>query len=327
MPETASELSLSLVERLINRAFPKRAVSGLERLTGGRINTNLKVHFACDEPPVVLRLYRDGGEVCRKEAAILQLVSKTVPVPALLYSESNGIEGSPAFAILEFVDGISFRELQALGDESATRQAAYSVGKTLAAMGQYSFEKPGRLLAKPESRDLIVGEAYVTGKDPIPKIVRTFLDSPNVERRAGKEMVGRLYDFIWSWGPCLPNLEKDRNLVHSDFGNRNILVREEQGVWVVAAVLDWEFAFSGSPLLDVGHFLRYERCANPVREPWFSRGFVDHGGVLPDDWRNIARVIDLTALVECLTHDDLPADVEAELVGLIESTLDGRDPK
>ena len=31
------------------------------------------------------------------------------------------------------------------------------------------------------------------------------------------------------------------------------------GRWAVAAVLDWEFAVSGSPLADVGHFLRYER--------------------------------------------------------------------
>jgi aminoglycoside phosphotransferase (APT) family kinase protein len=67
---------------------------------------------------------------------------------------------------------------------------------------------------------------------------------------------------------------------------------------VVAAVLDWEFAFSGSPLLDVGHFLRYERAAQPLREPQFSRGFVEHGGKLPEDWRHVVRVIDLTALAD-----------------------------
>ena len=37
--------------------------------------------------------------------------------------------------------------------------------------------------------------------------------------------------------------------------------------------------------------------------------------------REIVRVIDLTALVECLTHNDLPGDVEAELLGLINATL------
>jgi hypothetical protein len=48
-------------------------------------------------------------------------------------------------------------------------------------------------------------------------------------------------------------------------------------------VLDWEFAFLGSPLLDVGHFLRYERAARPLREPHLSRGFLEDGGKLPED--------------------------------------------
>lgn len=38
----------------------------------------------------------------------------------------------------------------------------------------------------------------------------------------------------------------------------------------------------------------------------FSQGFVKQGGQLPDNWRKIARVIDLSGLIECLTHDELP---------------------
>jgi hypothetical protein len=92
-------------------------------------------------------------------------------------------------------------------------------------------------------------------------------------------------------------------------------------VWVVAAILDWELAFSGSPLLDVGNFLRYELDASPLREPYFSRAFVEHGGHLPDNWKFIVKIIDLTGLVECLTHDELPSDVESELFALIDATL------
>jgi hypothetical protein len=59
----------------------------------------------------------------------------------------------------------------------------------------------------------------------------------------------------------------------------------------VAAVLDWECALSGSPLIDVGHFLRYEPEHTPLREPYFSRALVESGGFLPDDWRRISRVV------------------------------------
>jgi hypothetical protein len=74
--------------------------------------------------------------------------------------------------------------------------------------------------------------------------------------------------------------------------------------------------------LDVGHFLRYETVDRPLREPHFSKTFVEHGGYLPEGWREIVRVIDLTALVECLTHDDLSAEVESELIELILATLE-----
>lgn len=136
----------------------------------------------------------------------------------------------------------------------------------------------------------------------------------------------RLHDYAWSWSSRLPDLEESPCLVHNDFGKRNIVVRRENGKWIVAAILDWELAFSGSPLLDIGHFLRYERISALQIEPHFSQGFVEHGGRLPDNWREISRVIDLSGLVECLTHDELPLDVEIELLELINATLDHRDP-
>ena len=94
------------------------------------------------------------------------------------------------------------------------------------------------------------------------------------------------------------------------------------GRWQVVAVLDWEFATSASPLIDVGHFLRYETPDAGLREPHFSRAFVESGGVLPDDWRRLSRVLDLTGLVHCLTHEQLPEDVAGEILQLINATLE-----
>lgn len=71
----------------------------------------------------------------------------------------------------------------------------------------------------------------------------------------------------------------------------------------------------------MGHFLRYEPADQHLREPHFSRAFVEHGGQLPDNWQQVVKLIDLTGLVECLTHDDLPADVQKELFELIAATL------
>lgn len=275
---------------------------------------------------MVIRLYRNGAEVCRKELAIHDLLSRTIRVPRVLHAEPDGIEDSPAFLVNEYVKGSTFRELERTKDLRAIQQASHSVGATLATIGRFKFERPGRLEVAADVAELAIGPKFTEGPDPIARLIDTFLASGNCERRVGPKLMQRLHDYAWSWSSRIPDLEQVPCLVHNDFGNRNILVRQENGKWVVVAVLDWEFAFSGSPLLDVGHFLRYERSSAPLREPHFSQGFVEHGGQLPDNWRGIARVIDLGGLIECLTHDGLPIEVEIELLELINATLDPRDP-
>jgi aminoglycoside phosphotransferase (APT) family kinase protein len=304
---------------MIAQAFPHQTIESVEPLTGGLINTNLKIQFASKLPPVVLRIYRDGSDVCRKEMAIHDLFKMFVPVARILHSEPDGVDGSNPFAILEFAPGVTFQELKRAGDARAIRQASEFVGETLANIGRIKFPSAGRLFV--ENDRLRVGTPFITGPNPIPRLMDRFLDSPRCRQRAGVALIDKLHKFTWSWSDSLPDLTTQSNLVHSDFGNRNIMVNEVGGLWKVVAVLDWEFAFSGSPLLDVGHFLRYERKDSPIREPHFSQAFRNHGGYLPENWWEIVRVIDLTALVECLTHDNLPGDVEAELLDLIIATL------
>lgn len=317
----ATDWNLAKVQGLLRTVFPRWRVRQVVPLSGGLINTNLKITFSSGEAPVVLRLYRRDPTVCLQEVETLQLVRPSVPVPEVLYAEPRGIDNSGPFSVLEFVEGCTFQQLKRTNNLEAIQQAAASVGKTLAEIGRYVFDKPGRLVVTSDNK-ICVGAAYIDGADPIPRILDTFLDDANLQRRVDNSLPQQLHDFIWQWAPLLPDLTNDSFLVHSDFGNRNILVHEVNGKWEVSAVLDWEFAFSGSPLIDVGHFLRYEKTSSPLREPHFSRAFVENGGTLPDNWRNVSRLIDLTALVELLTHPYLPDDVALEILGLIEMTLE-----
>jgi len=311
---------IASVHRLVAQAFPQRRISNITELTGGRINTNLKLTFSTGEPPAVLRLHKKGSTTCTKETQVIELIKSTVPVPEVLYVDTEGFDGSGPFSIIEFVEGLTFQQLKRTGDLEAIHQAASSVGATLAAIGRYSFLKPGSLVVTNKNQ-LEVGDPFTRTKDPMPEILDIFLESDLAQRRLGAELTRGLHDFVRVWAPSLPDITDVSQLVHSDFGNRNILVNEVNGEWEVAAVLDWEFAFSGSPLLDVGNFLRYDSAGQPLREPFFSRSFVEHGGELPDNWRQAVRVIDLTALVECLSHDYLPDDVVSEIIQLIKQTL------
>ena len=317
----SSPAKQKLIRDCVSTAFPDSQIATLEVLSGGLINTNIKIEFTSQASPVVLRLYRDDAAVCLKETAILRLVRATVPVPEVIHVEPSGINGSGPFCILEFVAGQTFQQLKRTRDVEAIQQAAASAGETLARIGRYQFSKPGRLQGDTE-QNLTVGAAYVEGPDLVPRLLDGFLQSEHLQSRLDSSFRKHLHNFIWSWAAPLRTLDEDRRLVHSDFGNRNILVDRVNGEWQVVAVLDWEFAFSGSPLLDVGHFLRYENPDTPLREPYFSRAYLEFGGSLAEDWRRLSQVVDLTGLVECLTHDWVPDEVASEILQLIRSTLE-----
>ena len=313
-------VSSRLIHDCISTAFPNSKIANAQVLTGGLLNTNIKVEFSTDQQPVVLRFHRGDAALCLKECAVLRFVRTTVPVPEVIHVEPNGIDGSTPFSILEFIKGLTFQQLKRTGDLEAIHQAAASVGQTLTHIGRYQFPKPGRLRADAEN-NLWVGDEYIKGPDPIPRLLESFLESEWLHRRLDVEIQQELHKFIWSWAKELRAFDNESHLVHCDFGNRNILLDRVSERWKVVAVLDWEFALSGSTMLDVGHFLRYERRNTPLREPHFSRAFVESGGFLPDDWRRISQVLDLGGLVECLTDERLPDDVASEIVGLINSTL------
>ena len=312
---------IDLASRLLAHALPGKRVVAIEILTGGLINANFKVQLDSYDQALVLRLYTRDPAACQKEVDIYRMVRRTVPVPEVHYAEPNGVDGLGPFVLLGYIEGIPFRELRRTRDAVAISEAAYEIGKTLAAIGKYQFAEPGWF-----GFDLKIGGKFIEGPDSVPRFCDACVASASFLQRAGKELAHRVHDFAWEWSSRLGWLDDERSLVHSDFGSRNVLVRRVNGKWGVAGVIDWEFAFSGSPLFDVGNFLRYERVQRPLVEPHFSRGFSEGGGTLREDWRNLARVIDLTALCERLTRDELPEEIERELLDLVRATIEDRDP-
>ncbi len=101
-----------------------------------------------------------------------------------------------------------------------------------------------------------------------------------VIERIGAELAERLSGFIekevsifdeWTGLPCL---------THCDFNGSNILVNKTAGLWKVAAVLDWEFAFSGTPFFDFGNLLRAPVGALFGIEAAVEKGYKNAGGNL-----------------------------------------------
>jgi hypothetical protein len=86
-------------------------------------------------------------------------------------------------------------------------------------------------------------------------------------------------------------------------------------------LIDWEAAFSGSQLWDVGSLFRYSQRYTETFRQGFERGYRDAGGALPEDWLRTARLLDATRQVATLNEErELPV-VFAECRELIEAML------
>ena len=320
--EPRRTLPAPVLERMVQSAFPGRRVVDMQALDDGWRNANFKLTLDSSGESIVLRVYEHDASLCQKEVDLIRLMGQSVPVPEVIHAQPRAVADVPPFAFLRYIEGMTFRELARSADIAAIAQAADSAGETLAAISRVMFSKSGWLAPGPT-----VTVPLIEGADPVPRFIDVCLAAPNLQERMPAELRDRTRTVVWSYASQLASLDRDMGLVHGDFGKRNLIVKRVAGRWSVAAVLDWEFAVSGCPLADVGHFLRYERSARPVAEPHFSAGYLRVGGRLPPDWRRLARLVDLTALCESLTHDQLPESVVTELVELVHATIENRDPR
>ena len=305
---------------IFQRAFPGHALRSCTVLTGGLMHEMYRVELEGLEDPLVLRLYSGDAAACQKEVDLHHLVAGRVPVPEILYAATSEAAGMAPHVVMRWVKGLTFRQLKARHNPTEIAEAAYSIGETLAGIGSFEFPAPGRFGA-----GMTVAAPLLKPEHGAAKFVESCLDSPQTERRLDARLRDRVRDYIWRWAPAMAHLGEQRRLVHSDFGGPNLLVDRVDGRWRVSGVIDWEFAFSGPSLVDVGHMMRYERRGRPNVEPWFSEGFLAAGGTLPAGWCDLARAVDLMALCEFFTRPELPAEIIPELTELIAATTEGRD--
>ena len=148
------------------------------------------------------------------------------------------------------------------------------------------------------------------------------------EREAREALGGFIADgFLTLLRESASSLEPvatESSLVHSDFNGKNlVLARTFEGAPRVEAVLDWEFAFSGPPLADVGNMLRRQERMPACSSTASARGSDAGGGALPPGWRSIAAALDAMALLDFLDRGAIGehGPMYAEACTLIEEAV------
>jgi aminoglycoside phosphotransferase (APT) family kinase protein len=87
------------------------------------------------------------------------------------------------------------------------------------------------------------------------------------------------------------------------------------------AVLDWEFAFSGPPLVDVGIFLRAGEALRAEFRDVFAAGYQAAGGDLPSEWLRLSRLIDVVSQATFLDDPLHRPRLVSETTKVVEETV------
>jgi aminoglycoside phosphotransferase (APT) family kinase protein len=269
-------------------------VEVVEPLSGGARRDTYRV---IDENGArsVLRLDRDAASL-EKEVALTLLVHDRVPVAAIVGADLTGDLVGVPLTLSAYAEGESLdAALAGAGDDDASALGEV-VGRTLAAIGTIGFDAPGRLgpTLRPEPFDVPLPVLLVAIGDRV-------LGGSAARSALGDQVADGYRALLQEAAPALEPVADETALVHSDFNGKNlVLARGRAGAPVVSAVLDWEFAFSGPPLADVGNMLRRQERMPAAFVDRFVAAFAEHGGRLPAGWRSIAGALDALALLDFL---------------------------
>lgn len=292
-------VDLDLAGKLVEPLPGFQRPQSMTLLSGGHINTNYILAFP-DGKRAVLRCYADGETAFRKEAGLLRALRGFVPLPNLRLAAFERKLFPHPYAVLDWVDGRPLNEVVS-GHPEAAGKVGEAIAATLLAIGRHTFD------------------AYPS--IPLGEYIHQCLFDGGAIRHLGKETAHRLWDLVQARSALIERLNPRDRLVHGDFQNDNILLKERGGAWEVAAVLDWEWARNGSYLRDLGTLLRFRCDTSPAFHSGLESGFARAGAPLPAEWKMAATILDMTAQCEKLTHPKHRGEVTLRTIKLIERCL------
>jgi aminoglycoside phosphotransferase (APT) family kinase protein len=254
-------------------------------LSGGYSGETFLVTGAGEQ--AVLRLYARQPDRAAVDQALLERLRGLLPVPRVLEAVTvPGGAGRPPFLLLEALPGDRLDVVLPAADEPLRRRLGEAVAGVLVLLATERMPRAG-MLVDPS----LEPTPFPPGAGDQSGFLEAHLGAPwftglAAADRSGLRAVARQARAAAATSRIA--------LVHGDFNPKNLLVDPATGG--VTGVLDWEFAYAGAPLADLGNLLRFEQ--DPVFAGAVTGAYADRAPDVPDDWLEIARALDLYALID-----------------------------
>ena len=279
-------------------------------LAGGYSGETFLVSTGGDQ--AVLRLYVRQPERAAIDLALLERLHGLVPVPAVLDAVTVGAPDQPPFLLLEALPGDRGDLVLPAADAALRRRIGAAVAGVLVLLGTVRFPRHGQF--RDAQLDPVAFAGHTAGMAPF---LAAHLDRPWFAGRPRDEIeslravataADDLTEQVFGSDLGVPSGGRagfgQPVLVHSDFNPKNLLLDPATGG--VTGVVDWEYAYAGSTLADLGNLLRFET------DPEFAGAVVQtyrtFAPSLPDAWLDVARALDLTALIDLAARDQADGD-------------------
>ncbi len=273
------------------RPWPELAARPWRLLPGGLRTLNLQVGR-----DVVLRASLAPEHDLAKEAALLRSAADVVRVPCVF-------DVGPRALLLEYVAHEELLDTPAAGT---------AAGRAAARIHRRTFARSGFLDAR-----LRVAEPFPDAWTGLTQWGAWCLGGT-----PGSTLGALAGDVRRAWNDgeaALREATAQPVLVHADFKPANVK-------WSPAdrdvVVFDWEFAWAGPALMDVGQMFRWG--TSPAFAEAFADAYRGEGGVLPEGWRRTGALLDLFNLVGLLDHDTPMPIRDKDLVDAILRTVKRR---
>jgi Ser/Thr protein kinase RdoA (MazF antagonist) len=287
------QLPPEVVEKMVRFAYPHKKLISYQLIDGGCANLNFKIMFEDEEQPIILRVYLRDKDAAYREQKLAVLLKQTILVPLTHYI---GEIDDYRFAIIEFMPGITLRDLLLSGVSHDLSEVMCEVGTILSKITAHEFSGAGCF-----DKELNVIPHFVS--DDCLIFAKDYLKHETVLSVLSSDVVFKISQALDQYGHLfLEGIEK--HLVHGDFDPANILVNKVDGGFKVSAVLDFEFSFSGSVLCDVANMLRYAHKMPHEFQDAFIKGLKSGGDTLPENWSTKVNLLNLLALLDCLKRSD-----------------------